>query len=111
MSTPTTPKAPRATPRKTASPAAKTRTARKTATAPARDASGVADPAPALELPASPALPGESTREALIRQRAYEHYLRNGCVAGREVEDWLAAEAEVAALMTEGSKSTAKRRK
>jgi len=38
-----------------------------------------------------------ASHEELIRRRAYERYERNGCVSGRELEDWLAAEAEVGA--------------
>jgi hypothetical protein len=37
----------------------------------------------------------------MIRVRAYDRYERNGCVDGHELDDWLAAEAEVGALMTE----------
>lgn len=36
------------------------------------------------------------SREDLIRRRAYDLYERNGRVDGRELDDWLAAEAELA---------------
>lgn len=57
---------------------------------------------------ALPSPPGQEllegpTREELIRQRAYDIYERNGCVAGREVEDWLSAEMEIDRLATEGA--------
>ena len=35
--------------------------------------------------------------EARVRQRAYELYLERGRVEGHEAEDWIRAEAEVAA--------------
>jgi hypothetical protein len=34
-------------------------------------------------------------RTRLIQQKAYEIYVSRGCVGGREVEDWLAAERAV----------------
>lgn len=34
-------------------------------------------------------------REAMIREAAYLCYERRGCVYGHELEDWLAAEAQV----------------
>ena len=34
--------------------------------------------------------------EEQIRRRAYQLYERRGCEAGQDVEDWLAAEAELA---------------
>lgn len=33
--------------------------------------------------------------EAVIRQRAYEYYEERGCEDGRDLEDWLRAEAEI----------------
>lgn len=76
-------------------PAAKARKATKEAPADAPDTAA----APlTLGLSAGPALLEGPTREALIRERAYDRYERNGCVDGREVDDWLAAEAEVGAM-------------
>jgi len=34
-------------------------------------------------------------REAMIRDAAYYHYARRGYVHGHDLEDWLAAEAEI----------------
>jgi hypothetical protein len=34
-------------------------------------------------------------REAMIRDAAYYHYAKRGYAAGHELEDWLAAEAEI----------------
>jgi hypothetical protein len=86
-----------------ASAAVRPRKTVKTPEAVEPDDAGTAEPDPALEQSAGPALLEGPTREQMIRARAYEHYERNGCVDGREVDDWLAAEAEVGALMTEGS--------
>ena len=33
--------------------------------------------------------------EEVIRQRAYELYEERGCINGLDIEDWLAAEAEL----------------
>ncbi len=33
--------------------------------------------------------------EAVIRLRAYEYYEERGCEDGRDLEDWLRAEAEI----------------
>jgi hypothetical protein len=38
-------------------------------------------------------------RERLIRDAAYLRYQQGGCVEGHDVEDWLAAEAEVDARL------------
>lgn len=49
-------------------------------------------------LPAAP--PGDqasASREALIRQAAYARYQHRGAESGHEVEDWLAAEADIEA--------------
>ena len=43
-----------------------------------------------------------ASHEEVIRRRAYERYERNGCVSGRDLEDWLAAEAEVGAQLMVG---------
>lgn len=92
----------RSAPRKrAASPAARPRMAAKSADAPAADGVAMGEPTLALELSAGPALLEGPTRESMIRARAFERYERNGCVSGRELDDWLAAEAEVGALMSE----------
>ena len=41
-----------------------------------------------------------STREQEIRNRAYEIYLQRGGQPGRELEDWLQAERELATNLT-----------
>ncbi len=51
---------------------------------------------------AGPSLLEASSRESLIRARAYERYECNGCVDGNDVDDWLAAEAEVSAMLCRG---------
>jgi hypothetical protein len=43
------------------------------------------------------------TREDLIRRRAFDLYERNGCVDGRALDDWLAAESEVGDMVLEGT--------
>jgi hypothetical protein len=43
----------------------------------------------------------------MIRVRAYERYERKGCVDGNELDDWLAAEAEVGAMMGVGRQGAA----
>jgi len=40
-------------------------------------------------------------REAMIRDAAYFHYARRGYATGHELEDWLAAEAEIERGMAE----------
>jgi hypothetical protein len=45
----------------------------------------------------------ESTRRAMIEQAAYLRAERRGFAPGSEVEDWLAAEAEVDALLRAGT--------
>lgn len=42
----------------------------------------------------------EGRRAEQIRDRAYQLYERNGCVDGRALDDWLAAEAEIVTLET-----------
>lgn len=111
MSSPITPSVTRPTPRstqrrRTASPAAKPRKATPDAALP-HEGPDTAGPVPALETVAGPALLEGPTREEMIRVRAYERYERNGRVDGNQLDDWLAAEAEVGAMMGEGSKSAA----
>lgn len=63
-----------------------------------------ADTDAALELPVPEELElieGPS-REDLIRRRAFDLYERNGCVDGRALDDWLAAEAELGREVIEG---------
>ena len=61
-------------------------------------------PAPAVEklTPAEEkrASVGEKTRETMIRETAYLYAERRGFEAGKELEDWLAAEREVDQLLT-----------
>jgi hypothetical protein len=45
----------------------------------------------------------ESARRAMIEQAAYLRAERRGFAPGGEVEDWLAAEAEVDALLRAGN--------
>lgn len=40
-------------------------------------------------------------REAMIRDAAYYHYAKRGYAPGHELEDWLAAEAEIERGMAE----------
>ena len=47
---------------------------------------------------ASPTLSPESVHE-LITKRAYELYLQEGSIDGRDVEHWLQAEQEMAATL------------
>jgi hypothetical protein len=42
----------------------------------------------------------EKTREQMIAEAAYYRAERRGFASGRELEDWLAAEADVALAMT-----------
>lgn len=128
MPSQTTPPAPRpavrSPQRKTAAPSvARPRKAVKAAPPDGAAASRVADPSDSPEVaeaaeaadsaasslvPApGPALLEGPTREAMIRVRAYERYERNGCVGGRELDDWLAAEAEVGALLMTGGERAA----
>ena len=47
-----------------------------------------------------PMIASESERRALIAAEAYRRAERRNFAAGRELEDWLAAEAEVNARLT-----------
>ena len=51
--------------------------------------------------------PSAKPSQEEISKRAYEIYESNGCQPGREMENWLAAEAE---LMTEAQKQETPRR-
>jgi DUF2934 family protein len=48
----------------------------------------------------------DATRRAMIEQAAYLRAERRGFASGGEVEDWLAAEAEVDALLKAGNGGT-----
>jgi hypothetical protein len=103
--------------KKTAAPAAKEISAATTAQKLPRRAPsprGAAKPAAASLRPAiaaaaqraSDALPADALppaidrpREQMVRERAYAFYLARGCSDGYDVEDWLRAEAEVAAAL------------
>lgn len=65
--------------------------------------SAVADERPALAAPPARELLEGPTREDLIRRRAFDLYERNGCVDGRALDDWLAAESEVGEMVLEGT--------
>lgn len=63
------------------------------------------------EAPASAAAPTgngepEKTREQMIAEAAYYRAQRRGFAEGQELEDWLAAEAEIAAAAGEASLAT-----
>jgi hypothetical protein len=61
---------------------------------------------PAAESGASPGMTvSEDARRAMIAQAAYLRAERRGFGPGSEVEDWLAAEAEVDALLKAGNGS------
>lgn len=60
--------------------------------------------APLLTMAPGPALLDGPSRDEMIRARAYERYAHNGCVDGLAEEDWLAAEAEVGALLSEAGR-------
>jgi hypothetical protein len=55
-----------------------------------------------LVRPRWPATPDE--RRAMIAEAAYHRAERRGFVDGGELEDWLAAEAEIDAALAEGDK-------
>ncbi|MDE2394838.1 MAG: DUF2934 domain-containing protein [Burkholderiales bacterium] len=53
-------------------------------------------PAPTSAAEPATAAPADlPSRDALVREAAYALYERRGCVYGHELEDWLAAEAQV----------------
>lgn len=72
-------------------------------TAPRRRAAR-AKPVPATEA-ATGITVSENTRRAMIAQAAYLRAERRGFAPAGEVEDWLAAEAEVDALLKAGNGS------
>ena len=63
-------------------------------------------PAAARETAGDTSLLEGPTREQLIRAHAYSRYEGNGCVDGHDLDDWLAAEAEVGALLDGGAGRT-----
>jgi hypothetical protein len=89
------------------------------AKAPTPDAVNPADPAPVTDSGAalrpargrkSPQAPARAkltpeARQALIAEAAYLRAERRGFAPGREVEDWLAAEIEIDALLRAGQSS------
>lgn len=73
--------------------------------------SAAAPLAPAGTKPNSAATPGGQTidpiqREEMIRKAAYLRAERRGFAVGQELEDWLAAEAEVDNSLTGGDAAT-----
>lgn len=56
-----------------------------------------------LAAPPEPALLEAPARDEMIRRRAYEIYERSGCIEGRDIDHWLAAEAEVDGRVLEGT--------
>lgn len=56
----------------------------------------------ALAAPIPPELLAGPTHDELVRAHAYRRYEQRGCVDGHALEDWLAAEAEVASLAGDG---------
>lgn len=63
-----------------------------------RDVSGdveAATPTGESRPEAPPLAHEQADREALIRQAAYARYENRGAESGHDVEDWLAAEAEI----------------
>ena len=63
----------------------------------------MADAPQALAAPPARELLEGPTREDLIRRRAFDLYECNGCVDGRALDDWLAAESEVGDMVLEGT--------
>lgn len=79
-----------------AKPAAKSATRPAATPTPAKGKAAVRKKTVAVPLPAKQPLPGDD-RETRIRVVAYFRAERRGFVPGYELEDWLAAEAEVSA--------------
>jgi hypothetical protein len=105
----TAPRTPRTKPAKAAAPTATKVPTARAARPKARPAAVPAGP-PALQALAAPPrqeLLEGPTREDLIRRRAFDLYQRNGCQAGHDVDDWLAAEADVGCMMIEAASPAA----
>ena len=83
---------------------------RTAATTPPAEKAAPPRPNAPLKAAASPGASGimvsADTRRAMIAQAAYLRAERRGFATGGEVEDWLAAEAEVDALLRAGHGST-----
>lgn len=76
-----------------------------------RSVSGDVEAAAPVEddLPTAPPPASESAaREARVRLAAYARYEKRGAESGHDVEDWLAAEAEIEAAATASEPSDAK---
>jgi Protein of unknown function (DUF2934) len=71
------------------------KTAPRRRAAPAQPAAAASGASPAITV-------SEDARRAMIAQAAYLRAERRGFASGGEVEDWLAAEAEVDALLRAG---------
>jgi len=56
---------------------------------------------------ASRAVPAKLDREAMIREAAYFRAERRGFAQGAELDDWLAAEAEIDSLLADLAQSAA----
>ena len=97
------PRKPRA---KAAAPAAKP--AVKSAARPAKPA---APAKTAARRKAAPAVPSRDQRDAMVRMAAYFRAEQRGFAPGNEWEDWLAAEAEIDALVGAVKPSKAATRK
>jgi hypothetical protein len=65
-------------------------------------ATGIKGPASSGPSPMATALVGAEVREKLIAEAAYYRAQRRGFAPGHELEDWLAAEAEVDTGLTIG---------
>lgn len=70
--------------------------------APARRPAPAATPAPGTAGASTRITVSEEARRAMIAQAAYLRAERRGFAPGNEEEDWLAAEAEVDALLRAG---------
>ena len=68
---------------------------------PSRRRAAPVGPPPASSAPAGSTVSGDA-RRAMVAQAAYLRAERRGFAGGDEVEDWLAAEAEVDALLRAG---------
>lgn len=64
--------------------------------------SSAPDTALGLSAPQEHELIEGPSREDLIRRRAFDLYQRQGCIDGRALDDWLAAESELGREILEG---------
>ena len=88
------PRKPRA---KAAAPAGKP--AAKPATKSAKSVKPAAQAKTAARKKAAPAVPSQGERDSMVRMAAYFRAEQRGFAPGNEWEDWLAAEAEIDALV------------